>query len=56
MTRRHSFRTLMLGMLFGLFALAIPASASQADLEAEVQSIFNDYRAKAQPIEHCKIP
>ena len=51
MTRRHSFHTLMLGMLFGLFARAMPAAASQADLEAEVQSIFNDYRAKAQPIQ-----
>ena len=39
------------GMLFGLLAFAAPASASQADLDAEVQGIINDYRAKAQSIQ-----
>ena len=39
------------GMVFGLLAFAAPASASQADLDAEVQGIINDYQAKAQSIQ-----
>ena len=39
-----------IGVLFGLLALSAPAYAGQADLDAEVQAISNDYQAKAQPI------
>ena len=50
MTHRLSLHARFAAVLFGMLAPGVPAFASQADLDAEVQALLTDYQTKAQPI------